>query len=95
MEDVGIFYGHFVHFTVLCYILCTFGIVCGNLVYFFRFGILYQEKSGNPDRFTARGHLGQDHFAPFSETNVSTLKTISPKILTKSIFYSCSSKKCS
>jgi hypothetical protein len=32
----------------VCYILLTFGIVCGNLVYFSRFGILYQEKSGNP-----------------------------------------------
>jgi hypothetical protein len=48
MEDVGIFFGHLVHYTVLCYILCTFGIVCGNLVYFSRFGNLYQEKSGNP-----------------------------------------------
>jgi hypothetical protein len=26
----------------------TFVIVCGILVYFSRFGILYQEKSGNP-----------------------------------------------
>jgi hypothetical protein len=45
MEDVGMFYGHLVHFAVFCYILLTFGIVCGNLV---GFGILYQEKSGNP-----------------------------------------------
>jgi hypothetical protein len=48
MEDVGIFYGHLVHFTVFYYILLTFSIVCGNLVYFPRLGILYQEKSGNP-----------------------------------------------
>jgi hypothetical protein len=34
MEDVGIFYGHLVHFTVFCYILWTFGIVPVNLVYF-------------------------------------------------------------
>jgi hypothetical protein len=34
MEDVGIFYGHLVHFTVFCYILLTFGIVRSNLVYF-------------------------------------------------------------
>jgi hypothetical protein len=34
MEDVGIFYGLLVHFTVFCYILWTFGIVRGNLVYF-------------------------------------------------------------
>jgi hypothetical protein len=47
MEDVGIFYGHLVHFTVFCYILCTFGIDHGNLVYFSHFGILYEEKSGN------------------------------------------------
>jgi hypothetical protein len=33
-----------------CYILCTFGTVRGNLVYFPRFGILYREKSGSPDR---------------------------------------------
>jgi hypothetical protein len=48
MEDVGIFYGHLS-------ILRPFGIFCGNLVYFeviwyifLRFGILYQEQSGNP-----------------------------------------------
>jgi hypothetical protein len=48
MEDVGLFYGQLVHFTVFWYILWTFGIVRGNLVYFSRFGILYQEKFGNP-----------------------------------------------
>jgi hypothetical protein len=49
MEDVAIFYGHLVHCVVFCYILWTFGIVHGDLVYFSRLGILYQEKSGNPD----------------------------------------------
>jgi hypothetical protein len=29
--------------------LWPFGILFGDLVYFFRFGILYQGKSGNPD----------------------------------------------
>jgi hypothetical protein len=48
MEDDGTFYGHFVHFTVFCYMLWTFGIVRGNLVCFSRFGILHQEKYGNP-----------------------------------------------
>jgi hypothetical protein len=48
MEDVGIFCGHFVHFTVFCYILWTSGIVRGILVIFFPFCILYKEKSGNP-----------------------------------------------
>jgi hypothetical protein len=37
MEYVLMFYGHSVYFTF-----------CGHLVYFSRFGILYQEKSGNP-----------------------------------------------
>jgi hypothetical protein len=60
-EDVGIFYGHLVHFTVFCYILWTFGIVCGNLLCISRFGILYQEKSGNPD--------GEARFCISSETN--------------------------
>jgi hypothetical protein len=47
-EYVGLFYGHLVHFTVVCYILWTIRIVLGSFVYFSPFGILYQEKSGNP-----------------------------------------------
>jgi hypothetical protein len=30
------------------YILWTFGIFCGKLVYFSRFDMLKQEKAGNP-----------------------------------------------
>jgi hypothetical protein len=52
MEDVDIFYGHLVSFTAIGYILWTFGIFCGNLVYFSRFGMLYHEKSGNHGRAT-------------------------------------------
>jgi hypothetical protein len=59
MEDVGIFYSHLVYFTSLWHtyfvaiwsILRPCGIFCGHLVHFmaiFRFGRLYQEKSGNP-----------------------------------------------
>jgi hypothetical protein len=48
MEDDGNFLGHLVHFTLFCYILWSFGMVCGNLVSFSRLGILYQGKSGNP-----------------------------------------------
>jgi hypothetical protein len=43
-----------VHFTVFCYILWIFGIISGNLAYFSRFGILYQEKSGNPGSYLNR-----------------------------------------
>jgi hypothetical protein len=50
MENLGVFYDHLVYFTAIGNILWPFGIFCGNLVLFFpRFGILDQEKSGNPD----------------------------------------------
>jgi hypothetical protein len=48
MEDVGIFYGHLVHFTVFCYVLWTFVIVCGNLVYFFPFWYFVPRKIWQP-----------------------------------------------
>jgi hypothetical protein len=44
MEDVGIFYGHLVNLTTNGKILCPFGTLCGRLVSFSRFGMLYQEK---------------------------------------------------
>jgi hypothetical protein len=48
MENLGILYDHFVYFTAIENMLWSFGIFCGHLVHFPRFGILYQEKSGNP-----------------------------------------------
>jgi hypothetical protein len=48
MEHLGIFYDHLIYFTAIENILWAFGIFCGNLLYFPRFGILHQEKSGNP-----------------------------------------------
>jgi hypothetical protein len=48
MEDVDKFYVHLVYFTAICNILLPFG----NLVVICyvcpRFGIFYQQKSGNP-----------------------------------------------
>jgi hypothetical protein len=42
-------YGRFGYiFMAICYILRPFGILFSDLVYFSRFGILYQEKSCNP-----------------------------------------------
>jgi hypothetical protein len=41
MEDFG-------NFVAIWYILWTFGIFRGYMVYFSRFGMLHQEKSGNP-----------------------------------------------
>jgi hypothetical protein len=55
-EDVGLFCGHLANFKSICYILWPFVIFCGHLLYFVaiwyifpRFGMLYQEKSGNPE----------------------------------------------
>jgi hypothetical protein len=51
MDDVGIFCGHVVNFTAIWYISWPFGIFPPPFRYIFpRFGILHQEKSGNPDR---------------------------------------------
>jgi hypothetical protein len=61
MEDVVKFYGHLVHLTVFCYILWTFGVVRGILVYFSRFGILCQEKSGNPESATTQLNVAAAH----------------------------------
>jgi hypothetical protein len=45
MEDVGIFYGHLVHFMVFCYILWTLVIVRGNLVIFFPVVVFCTKKN--------------------------------------------------
>jgi hypothetical protein len=42
MADVGIFYSCLVYFTAVWYMLWPFGLLFGYLVYFSRFGILYQ-----------------------------------------------------
>jgi hypothetical protein len=51
IENLGIFYDHLVYFTAIGNILRPFGLFCGHLVYFPRFGMLYDEKSGNPACF--------------------------------------------
>jgi hypothetical protein len=43
MKDVWYIFGHLVHFMAFWYFLWLFGI------FFPRFGMLYQEKSGSPD----------------------------------------------
>jgi hypothetical protein len=48
VENIDIFYEHLVYFTAIGNILWPFDLFGGHLVYFPRFGILYQEKSGNP-----------------------------------------------
>jgi hypothetical protein len=48
MENVGIFYGHLEYFTAIWYNLWPFGIFCGNLVYFLRFGMFGPRKIWQP-----------------------------------------------
>jgi hypothetical protein len=48
MEDVGIFCIHLVHFMTIWYISWSFGNVVVIWYIFHRFGILCQEKYGNP-----------------------------------------------
>jgi hypothetical protein len=48
MKDAGKSYGHLVYFTAIAYNLLPSGIFCGHFGNFSRFGMLYQDKSGNP-----------------------------------------------
>jgi hypothetical protein len=50
LEHFDIFYDHMVYFVAICFILWQFGICYGNSLYYPHFGILHQEKSGNPGR---------------------------------------------
>jgi hypothetical protein len=48
MENASIFYCHLEYFTAIWYILWPFGNVVVICYIFLRFGILCQEKPGNP-----------------------------------------------
>jgi hypothetical protein len=48
LEKVYIFFGHLEYFMEIWDILWPFGTFCIHLVHFSGFGIMYQEKSGNP-----------------------------------------------
>jgi hypothetical protein len=48
MEKGGIFYGHLENFAVIWYILRPLGNLVVIWYIFTRFGLLRQEKSGNP-----------------------------------------------
>jgi hypothetical protein len=50
LENVDIFYDHSEYFTDSWDILRQFGTFYVTLVHFSGFGIMYQEKSGNPGR---------------------------------------------
>jgi hypothetical protein len=48
METVGIFYEHLEYFSAIWYIFLQFGIACGRLVYFSRFGMFGPRKIWQP-----------------------------------------------
>jgi hypothetical protein len=48
MENVGIFYDNLEYFTAIWYNLWPFCMVCGHLVYFFKFGIFGARKIWQP-----------------------------------------------
>jgi hypothetical protein len=49
LENVYIICGHSEYFTGIWDILRPFGTFCVRLVHFSGFGIMFQEKSGNPE----------------------------------------------
>jgi hypothetical protein len=53
-ENVGLFHGHLAHFTAIWYILLPFGTSVLIWYVFFHFGMLHQEKSGNPGTHPVR-----------------------------------------
>jgi hypothetical protein len=57
MEKVGIFYDHLEYFTAIWHISWPFGIVCGHLVYFSRFGMLRPRKIWQPWSICAKMKL--------------------------------------
>jgi hypothetical protein len=48
LQSFGVFYGHVVYFMAIWYILWPFGNAVVIWYIFPRFGMLCQEKSGNP-----------------------------------------------
>jgi hypothetical protein len=48
-KKVYIFYGHLEYFMEIWNILCPLGTFYIHLAHFSGFGIMYQEKSGNPE----------------------------------------------
>jgi hypothetical protein len=52
-----------VYLTAISYILLLFG-YCGHFSIFLRFGMLYQEKSGNPGQQTAPPESGSIGWIP-------------------------------
>jgi hypothetical protein len=48
MVNLGVFYDHLEYFMAIWYTLWPFGIVCGHLLYFSRFGMFGPRKVWQP-----------------------------------------------
>jgi hypothetical protein len=82
MENVGIFYDHLVYFMAIGNTLWPIGIFCGHLVYFPCFGMLYEEKSGNPETVpkicvkSLPRNRQESHLSEASLEDISSAKTL-------------------
>jgi hypothetical protein len=68
MVNVVIFYGQLEYITAIWYILLSFGNLVIIWYIFHRFGVLCQEKSGNPDRGSISRQQNQK-LTSMSDTN--------------------------
>jgi hypothetical protein len=73
---------------VIWSILRPFGLFCGHLVYFVaiwsifsRFGMLFKEKSGNPEPDASRGHFSDcNKIVVYVSTENSPLSKLSSRV---------------
>jgi hypothetical protein len=65
MKDFGKFYFRLVYFTVTSYIFGHLVYFVAILVYFSRFGMLYQAKSGKPERIDGGGSMLRKTYGAF------------------------------
>jgi hypothetical protein len=67
IDEVGMICGHLVYFTAIWYILWSFSIFYGFGYIFYPFGMLYQEKSGNPVSVHVFCHIRPIIFCQFDD----------------------------
>jgi hypothetical protein len=61
-KEVSKFSGHLVYFTAIWNIEWSVGIFCDQFGIFSRFGMLHQEKYGNPANKVSKCFLGSNKF---------------------------------
>jgi hypothetical protein len=78
VKTVDALFRHLQYLTASWYILWPFNIFYSRLVHFPRFGMLHQEKSGNPDRYwlatIAFNHFFVPLFGAQKKTSVTEKK---------------------